>query len=126
MQNTQSTPGSHSWLGVWKNQYGSELNITSEQDGRVTGTFTSAVDTSFKGETPVSGFYTNELIALAVGSSQGYKIVTYTGILRYGRMETLWHVAVNDKPVPGSAGETRQTGIWEAFVTGADTFERNG
>jgi hypothetical protein len=41
-----------------------------------------------------------------------FRSASWTGILREGRIETMWHVVVSGK------------GVWEDFLTGADTFER--
>ncbi|HEU4554753.1 MAG TPA: avidin/streptavidin family protein [Chitinophaga sp.] len=115
-----------SWTGTWKNQYGSVLTIEAEEAGRIKGTFQSAVDPGVK-EGIVTGICSNDLIAFAAMGEGGRKVASWTGILRNGRIETLWHVAVNEKLVAGAEGvpATKKTaGIWEAFVTGADTFER--
>jgi hypothetical protein len=114
------------WTGAWKNQYGSVLTIETEAAGRIEGTFKSAVDPGVK-ESIVIGICSNDLIAFAAMGEGGRKVASWTGILRDGRIETLWHVAVNEKLVAGAEGmpATKKTaGIWEAFVTGADTFER--
>ncbi|TIV10416.1 MAG: hypothetical protein E5W02_20575, partial [Mesorhizobium sp.] len=34
------------WLGRWRNQYGSVLNITGEEGGRIEGTFRTALEDS--------------------------------------------------------------------------------
>lgn len=110
------------WIGQWKNQYGSILTIESETDGRINGSFKSAVDPSVK-ESIIIGVYINDLISFsAVGEGVGQKIASWTGILREGRMETMWHVVANEKL--DADGTKKPAGIWEAFVTGSDIFER--
>ena len=37
------------WTGKWKNQYGSILDIIKQENGRLEGTFESAVDETTKG-----------------------------------------------------------------------------
>lgn len=115
------------WVGQWKNQYGSVLTIESEAGGRIEGSFKSAVDPSVK-ESAVIGVCANDLISFsAVGEGVGQKIASWTGILREGKIETLWHVVANEKLVAGEEGAPAKktpAGIWEAFVTGSDIFQR--
>src|ERR1043166_5135747 len=41
-----------SWVGTWKNQFGSIVEITSEAGGRIEGTFQTALeDSGFFGQT---------------------------------------------------------------------------
>lgn len=35
-----------SWTGIWRNQYGSTVEITDEQDGLIRGTFKTALQDS--------------------------------------------------------------------------------
>jgi len=99
-----------SFLGQWKNQYGSQLNIDHVEHGQITGSFASAVDKSIPAS-PAFGLCTGNLIVINVASSkEGEKIASFTGVLQGDRIETLWHVAVGGK------------GIWETMLTGADTF----
>ncbi|WP_145667618.1 hypothetical protein [Chitinophaga polysaccharea] len=65
----------------------------------------------------------NDLISFsAVGKGVGQKIASWTGVLRDGRMETMWHVIANKKL--DADGTKKPAGLWEAFVTGSDIFER--
>jgi hypothetical protein len=99
-------------IGQWKNQYGSQLNIDQVDQGRITGSFKSAVDKSIPAS-PVFGLCTGNLVVFNVASSkEGEKIASWTGVLQDDRIETLWHVAVGGR------------GMWEAMLTGADTFTR--
>jgi hypothetical protein len=99
-------------IGQWKNQYGSQLSIDSVDQGRITGSFKSAVDKSIPASAAF-GLYTGNLIIINVASSkEGEKIASWTGVLQDNRIETLWHVAIGGK------------GMWEAMLTGADTFTR--
>jgi hypothetical protein len=101
-----------SFIGHWKNQYGSQLNIDRIENGQVSGTFQSAVDKSIPAS-PAFGVCTGDLITINVCSSnEGEKIASWTGILQDDRIETLWHVAIGGK------------GMWEAMLTGSDTFSR--
>jgi len=100
------------WIGSWKNQYGSQLNIDTINSGHIEGSFQSAVDKSIPAS-EIAGFCTGDLIVVAVRSrEEGKKIASWTGILQDGRIETPWHVAIGGK------------GTWEAFLTGSDIFTR--
>jgi hypothetical protein len=54
----------------------------------------------------------NLIVAAVSGQAMGEKVAAWTGIYLDGRIESLWHVAIGGR------------GMWEAFVTGADTFTR--
>ncbi len=114
------------WTGTWKNQYGSLLEIASDQDGAITGWFTSAVDGGLKGiRTRVTGVHHGDLVAFCVAG--GPIVAAWTGLLRGERLETLWHVAASQRPSApreGAPAALRQLGVFEAFTAGADTFVR--
>lgn len=119
------------WLGAWRNQYGSVVEITSETNGRIEGSFKTALEASrIYGQTvPIQGVCRGDLISFACGgtSPQGDMVVSYTGILRNGRLETLWHMVSGERitaKAEGEPGEKKQVESWEAFVTSLDTFER--
>jgi hypothetical protein len=99
------------WIGKWKNQYGSVLDITRQENGRLEGTFESAVDETTKGQQLLfTGVYKDHLMA---GScSGGNHVVTYAGMFYNGKMETAWHVVTSD------------VDWWKSVKTNVDTFER--
>jgi hypothetical protein len=120
-----------SWLGKWRNQYGSILEITDDADHRIVGSFKTALrDSGFFGQQiDVVGYHQGDCIGLAAGGKarSGDSVVTYTGLLRDGKLETLWFV-VNDAAI-GASGEgepatIHKTNWWRAISTSADTFER--
>ena len=56
------------WVGSWRNQHGSVLEIISEANGRIEGSFRSAVGSNIKGQqVDVSGVHEGDLISFAVG-----------------------------------------------------------
>ncbi len=114
------------WTGTWKNQYGSALEITDDQEGAIEGWFTSAVDGGIKGQrTRVAGFHLGDLASFCLAG--GPIVVAWTGVVRDERLETLFHVAASQRtvaPTEGAPAVTRRLGIFEAFTTGADTFIR--
>lgn len=118
------------WLGKWRNQYGSLVEITSEADHRIIGTFQTVLeDSSFRGQVlAISGVHQGDCISFAGAGATpaGDMAVSYTGLLREGRMETLWYVAADSvmKPREGAPPELRKGSWWHAMTTGADTFER--
>lgn len=119
------------WVGTWRNQYGSVLEITSEANGRIEGSFRTALkDSSLYGQQPaIVGVHQGDLISFAVagGAPHGQIVVGYTGLLRNGRMETLWHLAASEKltaDAEGAPGRRESLDWWRAITTSADTFER--
>jgi hypothetical protein len=119
------------WTGTWRNQYGSTLEITEESDHRVWGKFRTALDDSgfFGQEIEVVGVCHGDCIGLAAGgrSAAGDMVVTYTGLLRDGKLETLWYVVADaalGAGVEGEAARVRKLNWWRSVTTSADTFER--
>ena len=120
-----------SWLGKWKNQFGSIVEITSEANERIEGTFKTALkDSGFYGQTvPIVGACRGNCIGFSsVGSSpSGDRVVSYTGLLREGKMETAWFVISDQALTAAKEGEPahlNQTNWWRAVSTNYDTFER--
>ena len=120
-----------SLVGKWRNQYGSILEITHESDHRVEGSFrTALVDSGFFGQRiPVVGFRQGNCIGLAGGgvTPAGDAMVTYTGLLREGRLETLWYVVADaalSAATEGEPAKVKKLNWWRAVMTSADTFER--
>jgi hypothetical protein len=119
------------WVGRWKNQYGSIVEITSEADGRIEGTFRTALaDSGFYGQTvAIVGVHQGNCIGFSsVGSSAtGDRVVSYTGLLRDQKIETAWFV-VSDKALvaarEGEAAALKSVNWWRAVTTNVDTFER--
>ncbi|MDH2386560.1 avidin/streptavidin family protein [Bradyrhizobium sp. CER78] len=119
------------WVGKWQNQYGSIVEITSEADGRIEGTFRSALaDSGFYGQTvPIVGVHQDNCIGFSsVGSSAaGDRVVSYAGLLRDGKMETAWFVVSDKALVAAGEGEPatlKPLNWWRAVTTSIDTFER--
>ena len=82
------------WKGKWRNQYGSIVSIVDDANHRISGTFKTALkDSGFYGqEIPVVGLHQGDCISF-VGAGQtaaGDAAVSYTGLLREGKMETMW------------------------------------
>ena len=119
------------WVGTWQNQYGSIVEITSEADGRIEGTFRTALaDSGFYGQTvPIVGVHQGNCIGFSsVGSSAaGDRVVSYAGLLRDGKMETAWFVVSDKALVAAGEGEPatlKPLNWWRAVTTSIDTFER--
>jgi hypothetical protein len=105
-----------SWLGAWKNQYGSIVDITDESGGRIAGSFRTAIENSpfYGADVPITGVHKGAAIAFVCAAENADFAVSYTGKLEDGRMETLWFV------VDGDAD------WWKSTMTNHDTFERIG
>lgn len=119
------------WVGNWRNQFGSILRITDDANGRIEGNFETALeDSGFYGQAvPITGFHKGNCIAfVAVGSSAtGDRAVSYTGLLRHGKMETAWFVIADQSLSASREGEPaklKPLNWWRAVTTNVDTFER--
>ncbi len=119
-----------SWVGKWKNQFGSLLEIISDSNGRIDGTFRTALkDSGFYGQTDFVGVHRGNCIGFSsVGSGPtGDRVVSYTGLLRDGKLETAWFV-VSDKSLSaakeGDPAHLKPVNWWRAVTTNYDTFKR--
>jgi len=119
------------WIGKWRNQYGSILEITDESDHRIAGRFRTALEDSgfFGQEIEVVGVHYGDCIGLTAGgkSPSGDMVVTYTGLLREGRLETLWYVVADatlGATAEGAPAKIKKLNWWRSVTTSADTFER--
>lgn len=114
------------WIGTWRNQYGSTLSITDDKEGAIRGVFSTALqDSAFFGhDLPVSGVWFGDCINFAFGISNDRVTVicSFTGMLRDGTLQTVWHVVTSQAPRQGS--RSSESGWAHAVQTNADTFER--
>ena len=120
-----------SWVGTWRNQFGSIVEITSDAEHRIEGTFRTALDDSgFYGqEVGIVGVHRGDCIGFAAAATgpAGDLLVSYTGLRRNGRMETVWYVVADaalTAPRAGAPAEVKKLSWWRAVTTNADTFER--
>ena len=119
------------WKGKWRNQYGSTVDITDDANHRIAGTFKTALRGSgFYGqEIPVVGIHQGDCISFVAGSKApaGDAAVSYTGLVRDGKMETMWFVVADaaiKAPEEGAPGRIEKLNWWRSIITSADTFER--
>ena len=119
------------WKGKWQNQYGSIVDITDDADRRISGTFRTALrDSGFYGqEIPIVGIHQGDCISFVAGgeTAAGDAAVSYTGLLRDGKMETMWFVVTDSvitAGVEGAAGQQEKLSWWRSISTNADTFKR--
>jgi hypothetical protein len=119
------------WTGEWKNEYGSVLVISDAREGRITGTFRTALgDSGFAGqEFEIVGLYQGPCIhfAFARKGATGDTIASFTGLMRDGKMKTVWHVVADralKSPEPGKPPENIELPWAHAVQTNSDTFER--
>lgn len=118
------------WLGKWQNQYGSVLEITEVAGHKITGQFKTALtDSGFYGQAiEMTGYVQGNCVGLSGGgkTAAGDMLVTYTGLLRGGELETLWYVVADAALVASKEGQPtqiRENNWWRAITTNADTFE---
>jgi len=119
------------WIGTWHNQYGSTVTITGETGGRIEGTFTTALhDSAFYGQTvPILGAAQGDVIGFtaAAEGKAGAAAVSYTGLLRDGKLEMLWHTVADaalSAEEEGAPAKRQKVPAWRAFGTSLDSFER--
>jgi hypothetical protein len=119
------------WKGKWRNQYGSTVDITDDANHRIAGTFKTALkDSGFYGqEVPVVGIHQGDCISFVAGGKTpaGDAAVSYTGLVRDGKMETMWFVVADASikaPEEGAPGRIEKLNWWRSITTSADTFER--
>lgn len=114
------------WLGTWQNQYGSTLTIIDDANGRIAGTFeTALLDSGFYGqEIGITGIHLGNCIGFTFATSDAYGdlLCSFSGLLRDGRIETVWHIVSDSCVDAGGHVEERR---WpHAVMTNADTFSR--
>jgi hypothetical protein len=119
------------WKGKWRNQYGSTVDITDDANHRIAGMFKTALrDSGFYGqEVPVVGIHQGDCISFVAGGKTpaGDAAVSYTGLVRDGKMETMWFVVADatiKAPEEGAPGRIEKLNWWRSITTNADTFER--
>jgi len=118
------------WKGEWRNQYGSIVEITDDARNRISGTFTTALPDSGFTVKPFRWWASIRATAsdfvCEAETPAGDPVVSYTGLLRDGKMETLWFVCVDAaiRAEVGKSGKIEKTNWWRAMSISADTFER--
>jgi hypothetical protein len=129
--NSRQKGSAMTWRGTWRNQYGSILEITDDSDGKIAGTFRMALEDSgfFGREIAIVGVHHGDCIGLAGGGKTpaGDMVVTYTGLLREDRMETLWYVVADaalGATAEGAPATLKKLHWWRAVTTSSDSFER--
>ncbi|MBV9844390.1 MAG: hypothetical protein JOZ47_04895 [Kutzneria sp.] len=118
-------------VGTWRNQYGSILTIAEDSGQRLAGTFRTALgDSTFAGDdAEITGIHVGDCAHFAFSRSgpTGDTIASFTGLVREGRLETVWHVVADTavkSPGPGQPPQLMKLPWAHAVMTNADTFER--
>jgi hypothetical protein len=113
-------PATNRLSGRWTNQYGSVAELAVDE-GKVSGTFTSAVgaEDGLVGE--VVGHASGDIVAFSVRwPAHTRSLTSYVGqVVDDGgapALRTLWHLIVD---IPDEAEPTR---LWTTIHSGADTF----
>jgi hypothetical protein len=80
-------------------------------------------------QVPIYGAAHGDVIGFtaAAEGSVGPAAVSYTGLLRDGKLETLWHTVADTTLTAereGAPAKRKRVGAWRAFGTNLDTFER--
>jgi hypothetical protein len=108
--------------GRWRNQLGSEMDLSIGPDGRISGRFRSAVGTVAATTTyALAGFARGDLLAFCVGFD-GHGVAAWVGqhTERQGkeRLVLLWQLA-HDIP-----DDREASWLWSGVRAGSDTFTR--
>jgi hypothetical protein len=109
--------------GTWHNQHGSEMSLTVDDNGRLAGSFCSAVGTPTPAdEFPLTGFVCGDLISFTVNFGTYQSLTAWTGQHTVDdgieKIETVWHLAVNIEDA------VEKPWLWSGIRTGADTCVR--
>jgi hypothetical protein len=111
---------------------GSMVQITNEENGRIEGTFRTALeDSGFYGQdVPILGVHRGDCIGFSAagGGEADEMVVSYTGLLRDGKMETLWFVVADTSLTArreGAPAERKKLNWWRSATINSDTFERS-
>lgn len=110
--------------GTWHNQHNSELILSVDEQGVVSGTFSPGLSSNEKArEFPVVGRAENGVVGFVVVFHGFGSITSWTGQLtnisedRFAdTLHTSWHMAID---VGNSENQ-----LWKAMITGADNFVR--
>jgi len=112
------------FAGKWHNQHNSEIDLCIDDDGSVSGTFTTTIKGSGKRESfPLRGFASNDVIAFSVGFPRYGSVTSWSGqianIAEDGELkntlQTLWHMALD-------LGDKADTDLWRGTLSGSDIF----
>jgi len=109
--------------GKWRNELNSEMELTVDAAGLISGKYRTGVGSpSPVEEFDLVGFASGDLIAFTVNFGNYGSLTSWSGqhTVQGGgeRIKTMWHLAKNveDANEPSS--------LWGAVLTGADTFRR--
>jgi hypothetical protein len=109
--------------GKWRNELNSEMNLTVDADGSVTGNYRTGVGTpSPSEEFDLVGFAAGDLLSFSVNFGKYASLTSWSGQLTVVAddevIKTLWLLArnVEDPAEPDK--------LWGAVLTGADNFRR--
>lgn len=110
------------FAGKWYNRHNSEIDLCVEDDGYISGTFT----TMTKGKAEVftlTGFVSNDVIAFCVAFRKYGSVTSWTGQLacvsdgeQNYSIQALWHMALD-------LGERQDTDLWRGTLSGFDVFK---
>lgn len=120
----------NTWTGTWINEYGSRLHITDDSEGRIGGTFTTALDDSaFAGvPAPIVGLSKGNALHFAFATTRDPAVIaSFTGLLRGDTLHMAWHV-VSDRAIKRPRPDAEPAEIelpWaHAVLSNTDSFHR--
>ena len=107
--------------GKWKNQYNSVMEIKAHADGRITGTFQTAIGRpTFDEKFELTGKINKETIAFIVDFAHYGSIACWTGRITEDldgeAIHSLWHLSQSE------GGDEEKYA--RAILTGVGTFHR--
>ncbi len=118
---TQELETMYNFVGLWRNQHGSEMNITSAENGRISGSFKTGVGAfDSEEEHALVGCTSGTLISFCVNFEKYNSLTAWAGQHTSpngeDKIETMWHLA---RTLPDASDD-----LWAGIWTGSDTFHR--
>lgn len=113
----------YNFLGLWRNQHGSEMHIKVINNGMLKGTFKTGVGAHEpEEEHALTGFVSGPLVSFCVNFGKYHSLTSWAGQHTRpngaDKIETMWHLA---RTLPE---RTEKDCLWAGIWTGSDTFCR--
>lgn len=111
--------------GKWHNQHNSEIDLCIEDDGYVSGTFTTKIEGKDSPEVfSLTGFASNDVLAFCVAFRKYGSVTSWTGQLASVSegaanctIQALWHMALD-------LGGRADVDLWRGTLSGFDVYKK--
>ncbi len=95
---------------TWKNELKSEMTVSIDGAGLVSGTYTTAVGCGAGRARPLTGICNGYAVSFTVNWQECASVTAWSGTYSSGSISTLWHLVLAKQP------------SWDSTIAGADTF----